>query len=572
MQRLPKWMICDKFPAMYDLESATAIEQTAKVYGAMQTLIDEYNKFAERVNKIIDDFETYATKENEEFRVALRQEFQDFIDIINLKVKAQDKEINERFKAIVEDIEQRFTAQDEAIEKAVTEMLAEMRERLQAQDLSIAEAIAYMRDNVTTTVTEIIERMIDNGEIDETIANAFDSMSTRVNEIAETITTIQNDINNLNERINTLIEKDAEHDAEIEGLKKVDEELRDAVTIFTDVEGNAPLTIEDTKTGVIFDMEIMGRSDREEMVNIDKIMVFKKYNMVNPFLMVDEYTSNGGITFLKNPDGSYQRNGVSNSNSATWNNAVLYGVNSTSDADINNVMFEIKRGKYYIVNDCKLWISVYDTEQNKFITTYNMTSSWDIDTSLYYIGKSTDETYKGFGSIIGTQLTENQKVYCVGMSPALMRQVTSWENDIIYPTVIEIDPDDAFEGMQNGDVWKPYGDGAKIVDFSIFQNKPYLTPTTKICKRAGVWGIETDGNFEMFANNEFTPPIPLLQEEFNSLMVFDGDTVIDVHGTISGTDTFSNSHAKVKVTYMGNNQIALVLADLLARVTALENK
>ena len=86
MNRLPKWVIPSKFPALFDLESATVIEQTAKLYGAMQTLIDEYNNFVEAVNANIEAFENGMVSNYEEFTVGLRQEFQDFIDVIDLRI------------------------------------------------------------------------------------------------------------------------------------------------------------------------------------------------------------------------------------------------------------------------------------------------------------------------------------------------------------------------------------------------------------------------------------------------------------------------------------------------------
>ena len=86
MRRLPHWCVNDKFPAFLDTESATAIEQTAKVYGAMQTMIDEYNKFVENVNASLEEFEKGMKTDYDEFTVSLRQEFQDFIDTVDLRL------------------------------------------------------------------------------------------------------------------------------------------------------------------------------------------------------------------------------------------------------------------------------------------------------------------------------------------------------------------------------------------------------------------------------------------------------------------------------------------------------
>lgn len=90
MKLLPHWVLTDSHPAFYDSESATAIEQTARVYAAMQSLISEYNSFVDSVNKTIEDFKTGAQNDYSVFQVAIRQEFQDFIDLVNLKIQAQD--------------------------------------------------------------------------------------------------------------------------------------------------------------------------------------------------------------------------------------------------------------------------------------------------------------------------------------------------------------------------------------------------------------------------------------------------------------------------------------------------
>lgn len=50
MDLLPKWAITTTLPSVRDFESATVIEMTAKLYGAMQTMVSEYNSFADKIN------------------------------------------------------------------------------------------------------------------------------------------------------------------------------------------------------------------------------------------------------------------------------------------------------------------------------------------------------------------------------------------------------------------------------------------------------------------------------------------------------------------------------------------
>lgn len=129
VRKLPHWSITDKFPAFYDTESATAIEMVSKLYGSMEEVITDYNKFVDDTNKVITDFETGVTTDIEEYKVAMSQQFQDFIDVVELKLGAQDKEI--------------------------------------------ADAITYLTDNLERVVKEQINTVINEGKITiDTLYNA----------------------------------------------------------------------------------------------------------------------------------------------------------------------------------------------------------------------------------------------------------------------------------------------------------------------------------------------------------------------------------------------------------------
>ena len=92
MINLPKWRMTCPFPAFLECESGTAIEMTAKLYGAMQELIEEYNAFVESTNTKINEFTATTTEDIETFKTGIRQEFQDFIDTIDLKVSQMEND------------------------------------------------------------------------------------------------------------------------------------------------------------------------------------------------------------------------------------------------------------------------------------------------------------------------------------------------------------------------------------------------------------------------------------------------------------------------------------------------
>lgn len=81
MRLLPKWAIVTPFPSIYDFESVTAIQQTARVYGAMNQMISEYNNFAEAINKEIVEFigssETEISNFKDSIEKRIRCKFED---------------------------------------------------------------------------------------------------------------------------------------------------------------------------------------------------------------------------------------------------------------------------------------------------------------------------------------------------------------------------------------------------------------------------------------------------------------------------------------------------------------
>ncbi len=190
MRKLPHWVLPNRNPAFYDSESATAIEQTAKVYAAMNELIDNYNAFVDSVTSANETFQAELTGETNTFAVGLRQEFQDFIDIVELQVNAAESFMRENLQqsadiyltditnqlhydmnSFAEDrakFQQEFEQQNAAIKTQNTVLsntINTLNQRLADQDGVLADAVNYMKTNLATTIDNAVETMIQNGEI-----------------------------------------------------------------------------------------------------------------------------------------------------------------------------------------------------------------------------------------------------------------------------------------------------------------------------------------------------------------------------------------------------------------------
>ena len=89
MKKLPEWIMTKGQPAFYDTESATAIEMVSKLHGAVNTLIEEYNKAVIE----FDTFEGTIEEKNECFKANIIAMMNDFIDAANMTHDLQSKEI-----------------------------------------------------------------------------------------------------------------------------------------------------------------------------------------------------------------------------------------------------------------------------------------------------------------------------------------------------------------------------------------------------------------------------------------------------------------------------------------------
>lgn len=90
---LPKWHLHGNRPTFYDGDAVTMLELASTLHGSMNTVIEEYNKLADSVNEKIVEFMESTKKDQELFETAIRQEFQDFIDTVNLKNEDIDRRI-----------------------------------------------------------------------------------------------------------------------------------------------------------------------------------------------------------------------------------------------------------------------------------------------------------------------------------------------------------------------------------------------------------------------------------------------------------------------------------------------
>ena len=153
--KLNDWCLTGTKPAFYDTESATATEQTAKLYGAVKTLIDETEKAINELDQTVIDYKNGIIEDQNDFKNHVDKVMHDYIAMIDDKILTQDKKIN--------------------------------------------ETIVYIKENIIDSVQSIINEMKETGELDDAILNSFNGLDTRLNQLEE---------QNLNSRLNVIENKD----------------------------------------------------------------------------------------------------------------------------------------------------------------------------------------------------------------------------------------------------------------------------------------------------------------------------------------------------------------------------
>lgn len=133
---LPVFKFPDTIPSVYDKESRTCIEMTAKVYNAMRELQLDYDKF-------ITGTEEYQ----KEFECRIVKIMHDYIHSIDMKLDVQSAEVK--------------------------------------------NAVEFMTTNISSSITEVIRTMNENGELSEAVLNAIDNIGSRVSTLENTAYTLE---------------------------------------------------------------------------------------------------------------------------------------------------------------------------------------------------------------------------------------------------------------------------------------------------------------------------------------------------------------------------------------------
>ena len=138
-RHLPPFFMHDREPAFHDCESVTAIEMVSRLYGKMNELITAYNDFYFKTKQENANFITSNNLNYTNFKMEIAQKINDFTNLLELRLKGMDKNIESTIKAI--------------------------------------------KENLSDSVIEIVSNMKDTGELSQAIMTALGDYTSILNEV-----------------------------------------------------------------------------------------------------------------------------------------------------------------------------------------------------------------------------------------------------------------------------------------------------------------------------------------------------------------------------------------------------
>lgn len=166
IEPLPNWAVANGQPAFYDVESATAIQMTARLYKKIQELIEQYNEFTCEINTLIDEFERGIIHDFTEFKQCVIDLMNKYIETIDTKINLQDLKIDEAIKKQDKTIELAFAEQMQKIIEKFEEQDQTIAEEFRSQNMNIDDAVNYMKNHIIETTINVVNQAIDDGTFD----------------------------------------------------------------------------------------------------------------------------------------------------------------------------------------------------------------------------------------------------------------------------------------------------------------------------------------------------------------------------------------------------------------------
>ena len=192
IMKLPNWVLVNKFPAFFDTESLTATEQTARIYGKINELIESYNKYVEEINKTITEYESEKDADVQAFICRISTLTLNYINTVDMKIMHQDRKIAEVYD--------KFSAD---VINTLKILLSDLKESGEL-DFAILDAISNLNEKVDEFITECEEFKASCVQFKEDMSADYQEIKTQLNaDYEEKKTALEGDYQNTKSQLDS---------------------------------------------------------------------------------------------------------------------------------------------------------------------------------------------------------------------------------------------------------------------------------------------------------------------------------------------------------------------------------
>ena len=186
-----------------------------RVHETLHRVLDLEKNIKERLNGCID----VITTDNAEFKKLCMQTYNEFSDRVTLEVNNFTSSITNSYNALmktwesaIDGVDKAYLAELDNFKKEINQKESQftsnittqfnsfkktVNDKLAEQDRTITESVVYIKSNISQYITNLVQQMQENGEIDEAIAQAYVSLGNRITSINGLVTTQGEQINEL---------------------------------------------------------------------------------------------------------------------------------------------------------------------------------------------------------------------------------------------------------------------------------------------------------------------------------------------------------------------------------------
>lgn len=223
---LPSWAIINRFPAFYEGESLTAIEQTARVYAKMQELVDSYNKYIEQVNAELMELETQTDKDLNCAVKTIINLTDSYINMVDMKLARMNRTLDENYVAFTDNVAKTITGMVQQMKES-----GELDEQLLAAVSDLGDRFTNVQEQWNTTIANLQTAF--NANMSELVASYQETKDALTADYETAKSNLEDNFHRMEDAVNETAENlAADYETAKQGFREQYDESAGVLTAF----------------------------------------------------------------------------------------------------------------------------------------------------------------------------------------------------------------------------------------------------------------------------------------------------------------------------------------------------